>query len=112
MKRILFIDDNIDEWIMLRTELKNYDIEVHWQLSLHTSMDILIHDSSFFDLIVIDFLGTTLPSFDVKSLLQDIEDKSKIVITSQLNLADFDKNLKIPFIQKPYLVQYIQEKLN
>lgn len=108
MKRVLFVDDDKEDWYILVSKLSEKNIEIHWQMSLHIAKPMLaIIDHDYFDLLLIDYRGTTFPNFDLMKELDALHSglKSKIVITS--GVITPSPIMLYPFIKKDQLAEFL-----
>lgn len=104
---ILFVDDRVDEFLMLNALVKKQlpDLFIYWVNYLSTAKELLATNIHKFDLVVIDVSGVTLGDFSQE--IKKIKDK-KIVVTSSIlipiNLESGNK-----FILKENLAKHIIE---
>lgn len=104
-RMILFIDDDINELIMLRALLKAHipDVFIYWMAYLSNGKSLLSSKLYDFDMVVIDVSGVTLGCFpeEVKGITGE-----NIVISSSI-LAPITMETGNRFILKENLSDHI-----
>lgn len=105
-KRILMVDDRIIEWMKLNHDMSKYGIGVEWQGSLHFAKDLINHaPTDYFDLILIDYIGTTLPGYNIEKMICDVEKNiDRIIIIS----SDFQDIKQFQFIPKEKVLEFLK----
>ena len=107
MFRILYIDDDIADLVLLCHQLKDDPIEIHWVKSVYDAETLLESNAIKFDLVVSDVCGTSMPFHNKEPLeqIRDLPHKEEIIVTS---------TIQIPFadcIDKDNVAELIRNKL-
>lgn len=111
MKRILLIDDQIREWKLIYEILKEFNVEIYWMPNLARAREFLCLSAGLFDLVLIDFLGTTVFNDFTEDLylISKMVPKEKIVITSS---AAVPQESDFKFVDKRNLPEFLEKELN
>ena len=108
MKRILFVDDKVEHWKLLTEQCKqkSLGLEIHWYASVRSALTLLdVAGSGHFDLVVVDYIGTTLFGDDIDDLLSDVP--QEVIVTSA---AVIPMDAGYTFVKKDQLFSYLLDR--
>ena len=107
--RILFIVDNVKEFILLNRQFlnKGCGIDFEWLPLMIEGYDLSLNDKKRYDLIICDVIGTSSPQ-DFWYYYHKIEKMCKKVIVTSGGHVSFPAWFKGEFVSKSNLVEYLK----
>lgn len=116
MKKILYVEDDLMDFEIIFKKLKNYDIQPYWLPDIYSAYRYLHHlkDKTIFDLIIIDYLGTSSVIDESKKYINkifEINEKNVFITSNYCNLFRYVNN-RVQCIDKNVLTEFILKKLN
>jgi len=108
LDRILVVDDDILEWVILCRKFPA--LEIHWQRNVYGAIDMIRTEARRFDLVICDICGTSMGMDDdpLGEIQELIDLHKKVWVVSQ---ADIPVGKKMTFVPKDELVEHLREAL-